>query len=163
LYYNSWKFKHPEPNDFIRIMERVSGLQLKWYLNYLIYTTKKIDYGIKNVLDKEGATYIVLERVGEFPMPVEVVVTFIDGAKKMYYIPTNETIGNKPVDKQVIPRTDVTAWPWVYPTYTLKVDSPASKIVSIEIDPTFRMADVEPSNNRVDLDANMKPFVDPTK
>ncbi len=28
-YYNSWKFKHPEPNDFIRVMEKASGLQIK--------------------------------------------------------------------------------------------------------------------------------------
>jgi hypothetical protein len=32
-----------------------------------------------------------------------------------------------------------------------------------EVDPSLRMADVERSNNRVDLDANMKPFADPTK
>lgn len=163
LYYNTWKFKHPEPNDFIRIMERVSGLQLKWYLNYLIFTTKKIDYGIKNIIDKEGSSFIVIERIGEFPMPVEVVVTFNDGTKKMYYIPTNETIGNKPLQGKGIQREDLTAWPWVYPTYTLKVDVPGAKIVSIEVDPSLRMADVERSNNRVDLDANMKPFADPTK
>jgi hypothetical protein len=163
LYYNTWKFKHPEPNDFIRIMERVSGLQLKWYLNYLIFTTKKIDYSIKNVIDKEGSSFIVLERIGEFPMPVEVVVTFNDGTKKMYYIPTNETIGNKPPEGKGIQRVDLAAWPWVYPTYTLKVDAPGAKIISIEVDPSLRMADVERSNNRVDLDENMKPFEDPTK
>ena len=144
-------------------MERVSGLQLKWYLNYLIFTTKRIDYGIKNIIDKEGSSFIVLERIGEFPMPVEVVITFSDGTKKMYYIPTNETIGNKPLDGKGIQRVDLTAWPWVYPTYTLKVDVSGAKIVSIEVDPSLRMADVERSNNRVDLDANMKPFADPTK
>src|SRR5690606_13773473 len=26
-YYNTWKFKHPEPNDFIRVMEKASGIQ----------------------------------------------------------------------------------------------------------------------------------------
>ena len=52
-YYNSWKFRHPEPNDFIRVMEKTSGLELKWYLSYWVNTTKKIDYGIRNVL-KQG-------------------------------------------------------------------------------------------------------------
>ncbi|HFC00357.1 MAG TPA: M1 family peptidase, partial [Phaeodactylibacter sp.] len=27
-YYNTWKFKHPNSNDFIRVMEKVSGLEL---------------------------------------------------------------------------------------------------------------------------------------
>ena len=31
-YFNEWKFKHPKPNDFRRIAERVSGIQLQWYL-----------------------------------------------------------------------------------------------------------------------------------
>ena len=44
-------------------------------------------------------TFIMLERVGEFPMPVELVVTFKNGSKEMFYIPTNETLGNKPAGK----------------------------------------------------------------
>jgi aminopeptidase N len=112
LYYNSWKFKHPEPNDFIRVMEKVSGLQLKWYMSYWVNTTKKIDYTIKTVLEKEGNTYVTLERAGEFPMPVDLVVTYKDGSKELFYIPLNETLGSKPVEDKNLKRTDLTAWPW---------------------------------------------------
>lgn len=38
-YYQDFKFKHPTPNDFIRTAEKVSGLQLGWYLNEFMQTT----------------------------------------------------------------------------------------------------------------------------
>src|SRR5690606_12657056 len=30
-FYDVWKFKHPTPNDFKRVAEEVSGINLKWY------------------------------------------------------------------------------------------------------------------------------------
>lgn len=162
-YYNTWKFKHPEPNDFIRIMEKVSGLQLKWYMNYWVNTTKKIDYGIKNIFDKKTDTFIVLERIGEFPMPVDLVITYKDGSKELFYIPTNETLGNKQVENKDSQRNDLEAWPWVYPTYSVKVGRAVDDITSVEIDPSLRMADVERKNNKVDVDNEFKAFEDPTR
>ncbi|MDZ7645875.1 MAG: hypothetical protein U5K54_01140 [Cytophagales bacterium] len=53
-YYNTWKMKHPEPNDFLRVMEKTSNMQLHWYYRYWIQTTKRIDYGINLVVEKEG-------------------------------------------------------------------------------------------------------------
>jgi hypothetical protein len=162
-YYNTWKFKHPEPNDFIRVMEKTSSLDLAWYMSYWINTTKKIDYSIKNVIEVEGATFVSLERVGEFPMPVDLIVTLKDGSKEMYYIPINETLGNKPADSKTIQRIDLDAWPWVYPTYTVNLQHKVEEIASIEIDPSQRMADVERKNNVVDLSMGIKAFKDPTK
>ena len=162
-YYNTWKFKHPEPNDFIRVMEKVSGLQLHWYMSYWVNTTKKIDYSVKNVIENNDSTFIMLERIGEFPMPVELVVTFRDGTKEMFYIPTNETLGNKTVENQNMPRLDLDAWPWVYPTYTLTIKRKVEEITTIEIDPSQRMADVDKKNNIVDITRGLKPFVDQTK
>jgi hypothetical protein len=48
-YFNTWAFKHPEPRDFIRVAERVSGLNLDWYLQDFATTTNTIDYGIVSV------------------------------------------------------------------------------------------------------------------
>ncbi len=162
-YYNTWKFKHPEPNDFIRVMEKISGLQLQWYMRYWVNTTKKIDYGIKSIVEKEGSTFITLERIGEFPMPVDLIVTYKDGSKELFYIPTNETLGNKPVEDKSFQRKDLEAWPWVYPSYTLKVGSSVAQISLVEIDPSLRMADVERKNNKVDLEGEVKAFEDPTR
>lgn len=162
-YFNTWKFKHPEPNDFIRVMEKVSGLKLKWYMNYWVNTTKKIDYSIKNIIGNQSSTSVTLERAGEFPMPVDFIITYKDGSKEMFYIPTNETLGNKPVDDKNMQRVDLEAWPWVYPTYTLTIGRSIEEITSLEIDPSLRMADVERKNNVVDLSQSTKPFVDTTK
>lgn len=162
-YFNTWKFRHPEPRDFIHIMEQVSGMQLKWYLNYFISTTKTIDYGIRTVVEEGGSTFITLLRAGEFPMPVDLLITYRDGSQEMLYIPTSETLGNKPVENQNILRTDLVAWPWVNPTYTARVNRKLGDIKSIEIDPSRRMADVNRKNNRVDLTDALKAYEDPTR
>ena len=163
VYYEAWKFRHPEPNDFIRVMEKVSGLQLKWYLNYWVNTTKHIDYSIKNIIENENSTFVTLERAGDFPMPLDLVVTYKDGSKVMYYIPTNETVGNKPIDHASMERMDLNAWPWVYPTYTLNIQRKVSEIATIEIDPSQRMADIERKNNLVNLSKGIKAYSDKTK
>lgn len=148
-YYSEWKFRHPEPNDFIRVMERSSGLQLRWYVNYWINTTKKIDYEIKSVEEADGKLNVTLHRVGEFPMPIDLLVTYKDGRKELIYIPLNEMMGSKPVEYKDIPRRELPAWAWVDPSYQLAVAGNTGSVESIEIDPSMRMADIDRENNKV--------------
>lgn len=162
LYYDTWKMKHPEPNDFIRIMEKVSGLQLHWYLRYWINTTKRIDYAIGPIAEKDGDAVVELQRVGEFPMPIDLTVILKDGTKQQYYIPMNELMGIKPEHDPKQKRTVAEAWPWVNPTYGLKINAKVSEIESIEIDPSQRMADINRKNNKALL-SELKPYTDPTK
>jgi len=162
-YYNAWKMKHPEPNDFVRVMEKTSGLQLHWYLRYWINTTKRIDYGISGIVEQDNATFVTVDRVGEFPMPIDLVVTYQDGSKEMFYIPMNELLGNKPVEDQSIARTDLPTWPWVNPNYTIKVGRKSSEIANLEIDPSQRMADVNRKNNVVVMADRLVEFKNPTK
>jgi hypothetical protein len=161
-FFNTWKFKHPEPNDFIRVMEKISDLSLQWYLSYWMNTTKRIDYGIRSVVGGENGTFVTLDRVGDFPMPVDVVVTYKDGSKELYYVPLNEMLGNKQVEDKNMQRFALNAWPWVNPTYTLKINRKSDEIASVEIDPTYRLADIDRKNNKADVSA-MKPYEDPTK
>ena len=90
VYYNTWKMKHPTPNDFIRVMEKTSGLQLQWYLRYWIQTTRRIDYGISNLTESEGSSYLTLARIGDFPMPVDLEISYKDGTHELIYISMNE-------------------------------------------------------------------------
>ena len=48
-YFDIWKFKHPNPWDFIKVAEDESGIQLDWYLNFWMNTLKPIDYAVKSV------------------------------------------------------------------------------------------------------------------
>lgn len=162
-YFNTWKFKHPEPNDFLRVMEKVSGMQLHWYYRYFINTTKTIDYGVRSIVENEQTTFITLARMGDFPMPVDLLVTFRDGSKELYYIPLSETLGNKPVENGDVLRNDLVAWPWVNPTYSLRINRQPEDIASIEIDPSQRMADINRKNNKVELPDAFKAYQDPTK
>lgn len=157
-YFNGWKFKHPEPNDFIRVMEKTSGMELKWYLSYWINSVKHIDYSIKSLVENEGSTYVTMERLGDFPMPVDLMITLKDGTKELYYIPLNETLGSKAVEDKTIQRFDLEAWPWVNPSYTVKINHTPEAISSLEIDATQRMADVERKNNLVDISQGMKAY-----
>ena len=161
-YYNTWKMKHPEPNDFIRIMEKTSGLQLHWYWRYWINTTKRIDYGIGRIAETGGNTLVELNRIGEFPMPIDLTVTFKDGSKQLYYISMNELLGNKPPENISEGRITLEPWPWVNSSYSLIINKKESSIESIEIDPSQRMADVNRKNNKIVL-SELKPYVNPTK
>jgi hypothetical protein len=67
------------------------------------------------------------------------------------------------VEDKTIPRNDLEAWPWVNPSYVVKINRKATDIAFIEIDPTQRMADVERKNNLVDLSQGLKPYEDATK
>lgn len=145
-YYNTWKFSHPEPNDFIFIMEKVSGLQLKWFLNYWISTTKQIDYTIKEVSVNKNETEITLQRLGDIPMPLEVLITFRDDHQERYFIPMSETLGSKALADSV---STLPTWMWVNPTYRFRITG--KKIKSIEIDPDNRLADVNRLNNKLEV------------
>jgi len=134
-YYNQWKFKHPTPNDFIRVAEKVSGAELGWYLIDFGQTTNTIDYTVKSI---EGNT-ATLERIGLMPMPIDAKVTFADGTTKMVHIPLRMMRWVKPNAENV--QED---WPWAMPTYELKMDKEISKV---EIDPSQLMADVKRDNN----------------
>jgi len=149
-YYESWKFKHPNPTDFKRVMEKESGLELDWFFLDWIGTTRTIDYGIQSAVSKGGNTLITLERIGLMPMPVEVVITYNDGKSEMYYMPLRIMRGEK-MDDGVMPRKILDKWPWTYPTYTFSIPGNTDNIESIEIDPSKRMADIDRSNNVLNI------------
>jgi hypothetical protein len=147
-YYNEWKFKHPNPNDFIRVAEKVSGIELQWYKEYWIYTTKTIDYAIGDVNMNGNNASITIKRLGLMPMPVDVLITYKDGSREMHYIPMSLMYGAKPPENGV--KTIVhDEWEWVNPEYSFIIAKTVTDIKSIEIDPSQRMADVNRVNNKI--------------
>jgi len=134
-YFRDFSFKHPTPNDIKRTAERVSGLDLDWYLNEWTQTTHTIDYGIKSV----DGTSITLERIGTMPMPIDVDVVYVDGTKESFNIPLEMMRGHKPTNAKILED-----WGWAYPTYTFSV---AKTVQSVEIDSEKLMADIDLDNN----------------
>lgn len=149
-YYDLWKFKHPNPFDFFKVAQDVSGIQLDWYKEYWVNTTKKIDYKIDSLWEEGGVSKIRLANLGQMPMPIDLELTFKDGTKELHYVPMDLMLGNKPAENET-PRTVHAAWNWTNPTYTLEVKRRLSDLTSVEIDPTKRMADIDQSNNLLKL------------
>lgn len=145
-YFNEWKFKHPDVTDFKRVMEKESGLELDWYFEYFVNSTRTIDYGVKSVEGEGDQTRITLERVGLMPMPQEVLVTYQDGSQELLYIPLRVLRGEKEEESDY-PRTVLQDWPWTFPTYQTILRRPKSEIKQITLDPTGKMADIDRSNN----------------
>ena len=79
-YYETWKFKHPQPGDFRSLVESHLDEDLSWFFDDLINDTKVIDYAIEK--DVNG---IVLRNNGTITCPVEVA----------YYDAEGNEIGNE--------------------------------------------------------------------
>jgi hypothetical protein len=85
-FYNAWKFKHPDADDLLKILEKNSGLQLDWYKEYMVYTTKTIDYAIDSLMDIQDHTWIHLVNYGKMPMPLDMEIKMADGSSAFYTI-----------------------------------------------------------------------------
>ncbi len=147
-YYNTWRFKHPNPNDFIQVAEKLSGMELDWYKEYWINGTKTIDYSVGDIAVVNNNTSITVKRIGKMPMPIDVLITFKDGTQEMHYIPLNLMYGEKPVENK-IPRTVHEEWKWTHPEYSFTTSRQIKDIKSIEIDPSMRLADINRTNNKL--------------
>ena len=145
-YFDEWSFKHPTPNDFIRVAEKVSGAELDWYLMDFMQTTNKIDYAIKEVVPGKSGTKVTLERIGLMGMPIDLDVIYEDGSKEQFYIPLQMMRAEKPNSNTGMTRTQVKDWAWAYPTYELTIPT-GKKVKSMMIDASMLLADVDRENN----------------
>jgi hypothetical protein len=134
-YFEDFKFKHPTPNDFKRTAEKVSNIQLDWYLNEWIETLHTIDYAVAKI----EKNVVTLARVEQMPMPIDVLVTYTDGSIENFYIPLRMMLGAKPTTATMLEN-----WAWAFPTYTF---SAKKDVLKVEIDPSGLMADIDKSNN----------------
>ena len=145
-YYSEWKFKHPLPNDFRRIAERVSGIQLQWYLTDWTQTTNKIDYAIDSVVDKNDLTVLRLKRKELMPMPLEILVVLKNGKTELHYIPISLMRGEKQNTYKMSWKVHPD-WSWSHTDYSLEINHPKKEIEAIIIDPSNLMADVNKTDN----------------
>jgi hypothetical protein len=73
-YYDTWKYKHPLPEDMKRSFEATSGENLSWFFDDVLTSTGKLDYSVKK--HEEGYE---LSNIGAINAPVP--VTFTKGEK----------------------------------------------------------------------------------
>ena len=146
-YFDDWAFKHPKPNDFIRSAENVSGLELDWYLLDWAQSTMTIDYSINSLYGVDNKTKVVLKRIGQMGMPIDLRVELISGEILDFNIPMTKMRGHKPTEKSTLLRS----WSWAKPYYELWIDVDSKNISKIIIDPKNEMADINRDNNHLVL------------
>jgi len=149
-YYEKWKMKHPTGRDFLHIAQKVSGMDLKWFYNAWIDTTKTIDYAVKDVSYGEDSTTIVLESKGGIAMPIDFNVLTTDKKILTYTIPVNTM--RTPKTQDVYGEIEVRPyWNRTQKEYELTIPYTKDQISVLGIDFSQRMADVNPEDNFVEV------------
>ena len=146
-YFEIWKFKHPKPSDFKKIMEKESGMELDWYFEQFTETTNTIDYSIVGVKSSGEKSTILIQKNGRIPMPLDICLVTKDSNAYWYNIPLRIMRGSKKKDMIGDTFKTITDWPWVYNYYEFEVDFSIEEIKKIQIDPSTRLADIDLENN----------------
>ena len=93
-------FKHPRPEDFYAVVSEFAGRDMSWFLDQFVYGSDKLDYAIGNISSRKikqpqgwfdgeyinrkmkenrYQTEIIVRRLGEVKLPVDVLIVFEDG------------------------------------------------------------------------------------
>jgi len=166
-YTDEWKLCHPYLEDFRNSIINYTHVDLNWFFDQWLETTKNIDYGIQCVKKKsptnlDGQTLlnydITFNRKGQMQMPLDFAVILESGDTLNYYIP-NTWFNKHTTNTQPKGRLDRTyfenvitldkwyGWGKMNETYVASITT-TQKIKDIIIDPTNRLADVNLLDNR---------------
>jgi len=129
-YIRRWAYKHPTPADFFRSMEDGLGEDLSWFWRGWFYRTDEVDLAVDSVrtrTDSTGTSALVyLSSLGGLPMPVDLRLTYANGAAENLRLPVEIWfLGNR---------------------YTYQRKGPAD-VVKVEIDAAGNFPDVRRGNN----------------
>jgi hypothetical protein len=84
LFFARSVFKHPQPEDFFAAINEGAGRDMTWYFDQVYRSSNVFDYavgGLSSRMDGKNAhTEVTVQRLGEAVFPVDVEVTFADGA-----------------------------------------------------------------------------------
>ena len=147
VYYNRWKFRHPNGNNFIEIVNEIVtkrhgdkfGENMNWFFDQVLKSTTICDYaimGIKNNKNEEEKetdlknnynTEFTVNRIEDMVLPVEILVQFENGETLIEY------------------------WDGISQTKTYTYQN-TSKIISVQLDPNKKlMLDVDSTNDSMTI------------
>ena len=154
-YVRRWSFRHPQPADFFRTIENLSGRNLDWFWREWVHTTARLDVAIDSVLvpaptpprtsgraDTRGATYwpadgsqgvsgevrVVLLNRGQMVMPAELMVYYDDGSSEVRKLPVEVwLLGSR---------------------HPLTIPTGSKRIAGLELDPRHVLPDVDRRSDR---------------
>lgn len=113
-FYQTWKFKHPRPEDFRAAFESYSEKNLSWFFDELIATSKKVDYKAVRVKDNK----LLVKNKGQITSPV-----FIAGYKanqQQFLVYDSGFFAKKWIDLPAVPYDKITINDMELPEYNRK-------------------------------------------
>ena len=126
-YTRRWAFKHPQPADFFRTIEEVSGRDLDWFWRGFFYTTAVLDQTVETVgPGPDGGTLVTIRSLGAAVMPVELELTFADATRQLVKLPVEIWYGGN--------------------RYVYRVE-PGKQVVGARVNPDGGFLDVVPAND----------------
>lgn len=129
-YTKRWAFKHPQPQDFFRMMNDAAGDNLNWFWKEWFYETWYMDQGISEVSYLKGnpgnGSIVTFENLGQMAMPLLARVTEENG-----------NIHNLRLPVEVWKRGG---------KWSVRVNS-TSRLKKVELDPGGELPDSNPSND----------------
>jgi hypothetical protein len=126
-YTRRWAFKHPQPSDFFRTIESVSGRDLAWFWRGFFYTTAALDQTVESVKQEpDGSGQVTLTNLGDAVMPVELELGFEDGTTERVKLPVEI---------------------WYAGNRYLYAISPGKTIVGARVNPDGTFPDAVPAND----------------
>ncbi|GAB2604339.1 M1 family metallopeptidase [Spirosoma areae] len=101
-YFIRWKFKHPNANSFIAIVNEIVpkrlgqnwpvtgyGPDMNWFFDQALYGDQVIDYELASLVNRQAdgrqQAVVTVQRNGDGQMPVEVLVHFDNGKEVMLF------------------------------------------------------------------------------
>lgn len=161
-YTRRWAFRHPQPADFFRTMDNLTGRNLDWFWRGWIYTTARLDQAIDSVLVPAERTDVpayqrtgapTTERTGVpayrradgvQPVSGQVRVVLMNRREmvmpaelKLYYEDGSNEVRKLPVEIWLLGSR-----------HSMTIETGAKRLVGLELDPRRVMPDVERRNNR---------------
>lgn len=138
-YFETWKIAHPYLNDFRESVINFTKVDLNWFFDQWLETTKDIDYAIKSANKVKGSAElyeITFERKAGMQMPIDFSILTKSGETQNYHIPNTWFV--KKTKATVLKK-------WygfgkIHKEYKVIVRSPEG-IKDLIIDPSNRLAD----------------------
>jgi hypothetical protein len=76
-----WNGKHPTPWDMFYTFENVIKQDLSWFWNPWFFESHIPDLAIKDVKNENNKVRVLVENIGNLPVPIDLTLTLEDGTK----------------------------------------------------------------------------------
>ena len=122
-YINRWHGKHPIPYDFFYSFNDALNKNLDWFWKPWFFEFGEPDLAIKNVSTADNKVKIDIEKIGNLPVPINIVVYYSDETQDTLYrtadvweggnneyvfeIKTNKELGKVVLGDKLIPDADL--------------------------------------------------------